>query len=152
MRARGPERTSLPTSASPQLRMNDIDGSKGRHPNIRVLCLQYVICLQGMIAIVATGASILFLSIRVVRHRVHRFQTYSEKKDKFLNFTINPRVTAATRIRNQCIQAIRDEHSDALLEYVAKPNNSLFPWETDSILLVDPAYHKNVGTFLNVVP
>jgi hypothetical protein len=149
MRARGPERTLLPTSASPQSRMNNINGHKGRHPNMRMICLRYIICLQGMVAIVATGASFLFLSTRLVRHRVNRSQKYAERKHKFLNFTSNARVQAATRMRHQCIQAIRGKHSDALLEYVVKPTDSLFPWESESILLVDPAYHANVGTFLS---
>lgn len=66
------------------------------------------------------------------------------KHRRAVDFTNNTHFQIAIAIRHECIKAIRKVQDDALLGLVQMTVNSSFP----SILLVDPAYHDNVGKFI----
>jgi hypothetical protein len=72
----------------------------------------------------------------------------AQRKRKWLQFVKSTHVREATQNRHQCIAAIRKKHNEALLDLVQKEDGGLSAQvEPKSILLVDPAYHSNVGEY-----
>ena len=84
----------------------------------------------------------MFLCFLVTRH----LRMNTKQKRNVFHYVNNTNVQSAIKIRHQCIKEIRKKHDEVLLPLLKKPSSALFPWETASILLVDPAYHANVGT------
>ena len=77
-------------------------------------------------------------------------ETSKRRERRSLNFDSNSHLKKARKIRKQCIRAIRNKHNDALLDVIQK--NVAVHGASDSILLIDPAYHNNVGMYSWLIP
>jgi len=73
----------------------------------------------------------------------------AKRKRKWLQFVQSTHVREATQNRHQCIAAIRKKHNEALLDLVVRNEDEGLSAQVEpkSILLVDPAYHSNVGEY-----
>ena len=117
-----------------------------RNRAIRVVvvrCANKIINAKTGFSVTISISIIMLLTCCVVVLR-HRFRDV-QRKGKFLQVVQNVHIQTATKIRHQCIEAIRRKHHEALVNLARDPMRA----ETDSILLVDPAYHENVGKFIS---
>jgi hypothetical protein len=117
-----------------------LDVYKSRSPSLKMVMKRFLKKVNPTQA--AMGVCFMFLCFLMTRHV--RINTKQKRHD--FHFVNNTNVQTAIKIRHECIKEIRKKHDEALLPLLKKPSSGLFPWETASILLVDPAYHANVGT------
>jgi hypothetical protein len=106
-----------------------------------VRCANKIINAKTGSGVIISIIMLLTCCVVVLRHRFRDVQ----RKGKFLQVVQNVHIQTATKIRHQCIEAIRRKHHEALVNLARDPLGA----ETDSILLVDPAYHENVGKFIS---
>jgi hypothetical protein len=108
-----------------------------RRPTIRMIVLRGVrklVNVKGMLCLSLVLAW--FLMAQPAFQRAMR-------KRRWFQFVKSTYVQEATQNRHQCIAAIRKKHNAAILDLVQKEEDG----GPKSILLVDPAYHKNVGEY-----